>query len=335
MRTSGLPGAFAFLLAIAALASATAARASLTIVGPHEVEQRFVLRYGPNAYLLVDDRQWELVTDPHSPLVSSLGDGSFHAMDTALVDEAVRDLGSIGERITGRILVLPYPRRTTLPSSCEDGTIFLSPGVREVAAEHVHATVAHEVGHLVQERFFPEGSSAWSQYVERRGLDSPRFDPYGAHRDRPREIFAEDFRALFGGSLATTSGTIENPELVYPANVPGLAEWLRREIGASAPAAFEEALREPAIFPNPCPATARTIRVRFHAKPVPGPAHADVFDVTGRLVQTLDESTTVAASVEFRWNGRDTAGRRVAPGVYFVRWRERPAAGVARVGMLN
>jgi hypothetical protein len=334
MRTSGLPGAFAFLLVACALCPASAARAALEIVGPREVEERFVVRYGPNAYLVVGDRSWELVTDPRSPLVSSLGDGRFHPMDAALVSDALAAVGPLAGRAQGRILVLPYPRRSSLKSSCEDGMIFLSPGIRDVSAEHVHATVVHEVGHLLQAQLVPEGGAGWADYLARRGLGSPRFHPHAPHRDRPREIFAEDFRYLFGGPLATSSGSIENPDLPLPTDVPGLSAWFRAALHAPSGALPRAAVAPPAVLPNPV-AAGRAIRVRFHAPSWRGPSHADVFDLGGRLVKTVRNGAALPAGTEFSWNGRDEAGFPVAPGIYFVRWRENPGAGTARIQLLR
>jgi len=44
-----------------------------------------------------------------------------------------------------------------------------------------------------------------------------------------------------------------------------------------------------------------------------------VFDLQGRLVQVLAEGPARAGVTSVSWNGRDTAGSRVAPGVYFFR----------------
>jgi len=53
----------------------------------------------------------------------------------------------------------------------------------------------------------------------------------------------------------------------------------------------------------------------------PGPARADVFSASGRLVRTLYDSPAAMGIVELRWNGRDGQGRQVASGVYYVRLR--------------
>jgi hypothetical protein len=48
-------------------------------------------------------------------------------------------------------------------------------------------------------------------------------------------------------------------------------------------------------------------------------ARIRVFDVTGRLVETLVDGELEPGSHEVRWDGRDRGGQRVASGVYLVR----------------
>jgi hypothetical protein len=80
-------------------------------------------------------------------------------------------------------------------------------------------------------------------------------------------------------------------------------------------------------WPNPMrPST--TISYRLDAA---GPVTLRVYDVAGRLVRTLVERETRAASTLHRvaWNGRDESGRVVPSGVYFYRL-ETPRESVAR-----
>ncbi len=55
------------------------------------------------------------------------------------------------------------------------------------------------------------------------------------------------------------------------------------------------------------------------ALPEAGPARLAVYDVSGRLVAVLAEGVHEAGEHEAVWNGRDTAGRQLGSGVYFVR----------------
>ena len=53
--------------------------------------------------------------------------------------------------------------------------------------------------------------------------DDERFNDRARHAYRPQEIFAEDFRVLFGGAAAYFGGSIENTE--HPASPKSVAGW--------------------------------------------------------------------------------------------------------------
>jgi len=312
--------------------SAAPALARVEIIGADEVRDRIEIRDG-TATLDVDGHRWELVTDPRAPFLSTLGDGEFHPMDRREVEAAVASLRGAERLPDTRIYILPYPRREVLRSSCHGTSVFLSPGIRNVSREHVHMTVVHELGHAVQHVKVAEGSAAWSAYVRLRGLDDPRFDAAADHRDRPTEIFAEDYRVLMGGALAATPA-IENDDLPGPEEVPGLSLWFRR--GSQA---VHEGLAPsaPVSFPNPFPAaSAANLRVRFSGTAgIPSPVRAEVYDLQGRLVRSLDSSSREGDDTIFHWDGRDRSGRAVTTGTYFVRWQARPELGTARVQVLH
>lgn len=73
-------------------------------------------------------------------------------------------------------------------------------------------------------------------------------------------------------------------------------------------------------------------RVRIAPNPTPGPCAVEVatrhaaggtlmvFDAQGRAVRLLKLGEVAAESATARWDGQDGQGRRVPPGVYFVRW---------------
>ncbi len=334
-----LPAA-SFLLAAAFAAPALAA---VEIVHPQGVENRFTSEREGKSYLVVDRVAWELITDPADPSLSRLGDGSFHPMNPQLVRDAVAALDRAGAALRGRIFILPYPRRENLKSSCENGDIYLSPGIREVAAEHVHATTTHELGHLLQTSRALEGTSAWEEYLDLRELRSPRFASNAAHRDRPREIFAEDFRFLFGSPLATSSGSIENGDLPLPTQVPGLREWFEELLRSPMTALDPGERLRPESFPNPLrPLGRATIAFEMSGPRASTPdrlaadLHAVVFDLAGREVRRiLGASSSGDGRALFTWDGRGADGAPVPSGVYFVRWNESPESGTARVQVLR
>ena len=75
------------------------------------------------------------------------------------------------------------------------------------------------------------------------------------------------------------------------------------------------ALRLEAMQPNPFRSSMRLT----YSIPRPGGVRLTVFDAAGHLVATLVEGSQPAGRHTIGWDGRDTHGRAVAPGVYFGR----------------
>jgi hypothetical protein len=69
------------------------------------------------------------------------------------------------------------------------------------------------------------------------------------------------------------------------------------------------------VFPNPATRRA-TLRVML---PVDGRVAATIYDVSGRQVRSLRDGVFTAGVHHLAWDGRDDAGREVAPGVYLAR----------------
>src|SRR5262245_6832592 len=216
------PSALLLLLLLAA--APASAKARLVVHGPDEVRSYCHDVDGATWLELPGGGRWELVTDPHDPAISNPGDGVFHPFDEAEVRAAIAALSYPLEGLAADIYLLPFPRRQGLESAAGPGLILLSPGVRALARERQQAEVAHELGHVVHYRHLPDADvPGWRRYRSLRGIeDETVYSPDAPHADRPHEIFAEDFRALFGGPLANYSGSIENPELTAPAAGAGL-----------------------------------------------------------------------------------------------------------------
>ena len=112
--------------------------------------------------------------------------------------------------------------------------------------EHQHAEFVHELGHVVQYALMPDpDQERWSRYRLLRGIeDAETFSSTSPHADRPHEIFAEDFRALFGGATANYSGSIENASLESPQRVAGLESFMRELVGPALVSTLQS-------YPNP------------------------------------------------------------------------------------
>ena len=267
--------------------------------------------------------RFELVTSVSDPVITNRGDGAFHVFDAADARAALSGVQYPLEGLAVDVFILPYPRRGGLSSAAGPGLILLSPGVYPLPREQQHKEFCHELGHVVQYARMPDGAVAsWDRYRALRDIDDASVYWEGAdHADRPHEIFAEDFRALFGDRLATAIGSVENGSLVPPARVPGLASFML-DLAVPTPRLALSARPNPARGP-----------ITFTCAGT-GPVPLDIFDLAGRRIVTL-EPETAADGVRWVWDGRDGAGRGVGPGVVFARARDaRALPGALRVILL-
>lgn len=258
--------------------------------------------------------RYELITSTADPAIYNPGDGAFHPFEESEVRETLAALRFPIAGIGADIFLLPYPRRVGLESAAGAGLVLLAPGVRPLSAEQQHAELTHELGHVVHRALMPDSSSgAWGAYRAMRGIVDPTvYSASALHANRPHEIFAEDFRALFGDALANYSGTVENASIPPPSQVAGLQQFLLELTGAR-----QLAL---AALPNPARGAMQFDRAGGAA------VMLDVFDAQGRGVATLAPSR-VGNGVRWSWDGRDRNGTAAA-GVFYARPRDGSRAAV-------
>lgn len=84
------------------------------------------------------------------------------------------------------------------------------------------------------------------------------------------------------------------------------------------PAPSAEGPPGPALAAHPQPAAPRTT-LSFRAPPGGGELRLAVHDAAGRLVRVLSERRGLEGDQRVEWDGRDDAGRPLAPGLYFAR----------------
>jgi hypothetical protein len=272
--------------------------------------------------------RYELITSVFDGAISNHGDGAFHPFDAAEVEAALAALSYPLDDVAADVFILPYPRRAGLASAAGANLVLLSPGVYALPRAQQHAEVVHELGHVVQRTDLPDtDTEAWSRYRSLRGItDTAVYRADAAHADRPHEIFAEDFRALFGGALATSTGTIENAALPPPDEVPGLEAFLLSLAGS--PLAVN-------LGATPNPSRGAVVFSRADGAPTQSVGRAvalDLFDLAGRRLTTLQPAAGAGGSQHWSWDGRDDAGCRVEPGVVFARASD--GRGAARVILL-
>jgi hypothetical protein len=287
------------------LASGTAH--SLIIHGPDEVLSDYCTRdsAGRLWFTVPGGARFELITSTADPAIVNPGDGAFHPFEVAQVRAALAEVRFPLASIRADVFVLPYPRRGGLESAAGPELILLSPGVRPLSAGQQHAEFVHELGHVVQYALMPDrDTQRWRTYRNLRGiLDAATYSASSAHANRPHEIFAEDFRALFGGALATYSGNIENATIPPPAQVGGLDKFLLSLSG--------ESTIEMHVVATPNPARG----VLHFSRPSTVTAPLDVFDASGRRIASIQPG-----AAEWVWDGHDAGGHPVV-GVVFARVR--------------
>lgn len=256
--------------------------------------------------VLPDGLRFELVTSTSDPVIANPGDGSFHPFDPVEVRAALSAVRFPLRGLAARVFLLPYPRRLGLESAAAPGVILLSPGVLPIAREHQHAELVHELGHVLQYARLPDSDTeGWARYRRLRGIEGDAYAASSRHADRPHEIFAEDFRYLFGGPWANTSGTIENQALPLPDAVEGLEPFLLALGASPGPIAIR-------VTPNPARGALEFARADVVRAPL------DVFDASGRRLAALP-ATAAAGGTRWHWDAADP--RRPRAGVLFARVR--------------
>jgi hypothetical protein len=263
------------------------------------------------------DNYLTVITDISDPAIVNKGDGAFHAFSIDQVIEALSDVAYGQMCLRMEIFVLPFPRTNVLVSSTSGSLMFLSPHVYEVSKEDAAFIVAHETGHVFQNRYMAEQSHGqWQEYRRLRGIDdATTYHAGAAHADRPVEIFAEDFRVLFGGPLAYFDGRIENPSLPSPMMVPGLPLFFSRLAVDGATQPFVVSV---SAYPNPFnPRTALVVQLSPEFVDSGEIVRVRVYDVRGALVRDLYSGPPRDSQLRVEWDGRDAGGREVATSTYF------------------
>ena len=286
--------------------------------------------------------RYRLVEDIDDDVIVNKGDGIFHPIETAHVLEALEAVDVGGGRIDHlvEVYILPYPRYYPLASSANGNRIFLSPGVFEVTRDVAAHTVTHEFGHTYQNHFMPDGDvETWCRYLTLRGIyQDPRYTDTAEHMFRPKEVFAEDFRYLFGGEASRYSGTIENAELLLPTLVPGLESFIVSLAGIEEETETFHVAGPMAVSNHPNPFNPATvITLAFGSDVSPGERRVEIklYNVEGRLVRTLYSGVVSDDRLSLTWNGTDENGAPVASGIYLYRAVSNVGAATGKMLLLR
>jgi hypothetical protein len=288
---------------------------SATVFTADELASRLVTYQGSPAIELPDGRMVPVVTDIADASIYNQGDGHFHPFTPELLDQALASIRHPHMPLDVRVYMLPYPRRGLLVSSTSGNEMFLSPHVLDIAPAVAAYVIAHELGHVFHNRFMPSGSARWREYRELRGIaDEATFNEAAPHAYRPHEIFAEDFRVLFGGAAAYFGGHVENTEIAEPGTIAGLEAFYLRVVDDAAPRTRIAA----SCSPNPFnPETEIRIVVPADVTNRGARVSIRVYSVTGALVRDLYQGSA-AGDLAVRWDGKDNRGNQVASATYYT-----------------
>jgi hypothetical protein len=276
-----------------------------------------------------------VITDINDPSISNKGDGEFHPFPEEMVVAALEEISHPNMDFSVEVYILPYPRRGMLMSSTSGNEVFLSPHVLDINPAVGAYIIAHEIGHVFQTAYMPDPSHGWNRYKQLRDItDTDKYSNSSSHPYRPVEIFAEDFRVLFGGDLAAYGGAIENPELPSPLTVFGLREFIG-EIGGTTVAATVPKVRA-SNHPNPFnPDTEIHIAVPDEVLAARSRVSVRIYDVRGALVRKLYSDVPDGDHLQVRWDGRDGRGNMVASSNYFAEIQAGRARATLKLVMIK
>jgi hypothetical protein len=287
-------------------------------VYPSDMLASRLMSYEGDPIIPLDDGRYvEVITDINDPAIYNKGDGVFHPFPEDRVIEILREVSHPNMNLDVIVYLLPYPRRNALVSSTSGNVIFLSPHVLDIHPQTSAYIVAHEIGHVFHNEYMPDGLGIWNRYRSVRGItDEWIYSATSSHPYRPKEIFAEDFRVLFGGPDATFGGRVENPELPSPLDVAGLAAFMRN-IGGTPVAAGPKV--KATSYPNPFnPETEIRIQIPDQIVSSHGRLTVKIYDVRGALVRELYSDIPTGDNLFIQWDGRDRNGNTVASANYFA-----------------
>lgn len=117
-------------------------------------------------------------------------------------------------------------------------------------------------------------------------------------------------------SYLDTEGKVGDTYRLYGSNRLGEEFYLGEASGGKAPAFSAQ------LHAWPVPYSGGDLHVTYPTGGVGGvaaPSNVSIYDVSGRLLLELDKGTFDVGIRETRWNGRDTEGRLLPSGVYFIR----------------
>ena len=214
---------FSFLVLLAVLNTPVFAAGNIQFISDQNSEKEIVIKTGDKLML---DKKWYSYKFEVNP-GRTLGAAKMQPVDAeeyeAALNEVSFPLEAVGQY---KVYFLNYRLKnysSAMALSFKDDSAVVFGTYYPLSASRLHQLAAHELGHQVD--FCLMSSSKWREYKRLRGLENKKVynDQSTVYENRPQEIFAEDFRLLFGGETARIIPHL-NEELPDPGTVSGLKE---------------------------------------------------------------------------------------------------------------
>lgn len=214
----------AIILLMCLFAVPTLAAGNIQYIDAQINDQNLVVNNGSKFMLNKDwyDYKFEINSNNNNGLMDMIRVDKF-AYESAL-NEVSFPLESIGEY---KVYFLDYKLKdypTAMALSFLDDSCVVFGTYYGMSQAKIARLAVHEMGHQIDFQLMNE--SKWNEYRKIRGLiNTTTFNNGSAtYENRPQEIFAEDFRILFGGESARQAAHL-NTNLPNPETIPALRDF--------------------------------------------------------------------------------------------------------------
>lgn len=207
-----------------AAASAFANFDNIKVYGLEDSQKSIVYQDGSKTLIKQEWYGMKIELNPEK----TVGNRTYRVVDSAEYTKAINqvkiDLKKVGEYNVYFLdqKVKGYEKAMAL--SFNDNSTVVFGTLYGLSKTTIHKLAVHELGHQVDSRLMT--ADKWNQYRQLRGIQDQNTysNSSDVYTDRPQEIFAEDFRMLFGDDMAKSPAHL-NKDLKNPNDVQGLKEF--------------------------------------------------------------------------------------------------------------
>lgn len=209
------------------ISSNVLAQPNIQYIKATDSKKEILIRQGDKLLL---DKQWYSTSFEINPR-NTIGKAVIKEVNREEYQKAIDEIDFPLEKVgTYKIYFLDYRLKdypTAQAVSFKDNSVVVFGTYYPLTKDKIHQLAIHELGHQVDFQLMDQDK--WLEYRQIRGITDVVVynNASNNYEDRPREIFAEDFRILCGGELASKTPHL-NQRLQDPNKVLGLAEFFEK-----------------------------------------------------------------------------------------------------------